>query len=119
MRPIIKLLGEGLRCEDEHLVLNTLSTVNNLLRHGPELLPDLIDSGILTLTMDLYRKANTNNQVPVYISVIKKAMTYPLFRNRLDAETIRALKVSLEHHTAKGYIRSDDRNAQGLKRLLC
>ena len=49
MRPIIGFLKEGLSFEDEHLLLNTLSTSNNLLRHGSvHLLHSLIDSGVFT-----------------------------------------------------------------------
>lgn len=118
VRPIIKLLAEGLSFDDDHMLVNTLSTINNLIRHGPDLLTELIDSGILDLTIELYRKANSINQVTIFISVIKKAMAFPLFKSRIDKDTIKLIKVSLEQFTARGFVRKDDRNAIGLMKLL-
>ena len=57
IKPMIKTLMEGLVLEDQHLLVNTLSTISNLIRHGSVHIPELIDSGTFAKMVELYSKA--------------------------------------------------------------
>jgi hypothetical protein len=104
MRPIIKVLIGGLTLEDEHLLLNTLSTLSNLLRHGSAHLPALLDSGALAKMVELFSKAANSNQINYFMTVLKKALKYPAF---LRAFSKVKLQSYMQDHIRSGLLSKD------------
>jgi bifunctional N-acetylglucosamine-1-phosphate-uridyltransferase/glucosamine-1-phosphate-acetyltransferase GlmU-like protein len=99
---MIKNIAEGLTPADEHLLLNTLSTISNLLRHGDTHLPTLIETGTLSKVVELYSKASNADQVNYFNNLMKKAVAFSEFQKHFDKKR---LKQILECHIASGLVR--------------
>jgi len=76
IRETSKYLLEGLVSDDPHLLLNTVSTISNLLRHSSYHLQALLENGVFSRLMELYASASTPEQVSYVNNAIRKAANY-------------------------------------------
>jgi len=58
------------------MVLNTISTISNLLRHSNIHLRSLIESGITLRILEIMEKSSKEDQIKYSLSLLKKAMKY-------------------------------------------
>ena len=76
IRETSKYLLEGLVSDDPHLLLNTVSTISNLLRHSSYHLQALLENGVFSRLMELYASATTPEQASYVNNAIRKAANF-------------------------------------------
>jgi hypothetical protein len=115
LRETVKYLLEGLTGEDGHLLLNTVSTISNLLRHSNYHLQTLVDTGVLARLVELYTNAATPEQAVFVNNAIRKAASFPELFRAYPKDALRRL---FEANIRKGFLKDNDNNVKWLRQAL-
>lgn len=97
-----KYLLEGLVSDDPNLMLNTISTISNLLRHSSYHLQALLDAGVFQRILTLFTNATTPEQAENMLRPIIKAAKYPKF---FESYSKRALRDLVERSQQRGLLK--------------
>lgn len=116
IKPLIRILPDGLAPDDEHLLLNTISTISNLLRHSPVHLPALIESGTLSRIMEIFTRTSNADQANYCSNLLRKAVNFPEFIKTFPKEGVRS---ALENNVKRGLLKPDNDAVKKLRHLLC
>jgi hypothetical protein len=115
VRESVKYLLEGLLPDDPHLLLNTVSTISNLLRHSNYHLQTLLDTGIFARLLDLYAAAATPEHASYLNNALRKAANYPDFFKAFPRDAVRKL---FDANLRRGFLKDSDSNVKWLKQAL-
>lgn len=100
--------------EDENLILNTISTISNLLRHGPVHLQTLIDNHIFEKIFQIYTKSSVPDHINFISNMLVKAIKFDqLFFNSYSKLKIKNM---IDENLRKG--RAETQYIAKLKQLV-
>ena len=116
LQPVIRHLRNGLQnTEDERMMVNTISTISNLLRHNDANVQELISSGVMKRAMELFGNPSSSKILMYLMSMMKKAVKYEQFVEVYSKESINTM---LEYLISQGLCDSRSDEVLNLKNKL-